>query len=123
MTDDIIRLIIVGKLRFYPHYRKLAATCSDWQRITKVHGPFQENSVSLVLPHNNETDACALYQISDSETYEFQFAKLHDKFVYGCSRGWLVVCDNNFVLSLINIMTRRRVDLPDISDLIYFLKI
>lgn len=53
-----------------------------------------------------------MYQISDSETYEFNLPELRGKLTYGCSNGWLAVGDNNFGLSLINLMTRQQVDLP-----------
>ncbi|KAJ4812382.1 F-box protein skip23 [Rhynchospora pubera] len=112
LQDDIARLI-VNKLRFYPHHRKFAAACTDWYRITKeVHGPFQQNSVVLLLPYNNESDTCALYELSDSRTYEFRLSALHDKFIYGSSNGWVCLDDKDYNMSLINLLTMQQVELP-----------
>lgn len=121
LLEDLTHLI-VGKVCFYPHYSKFAAACASWYKITKeVHSPFRQSSMSLVLPYNHETNKCPFYQIYDSKTYELNLPELRDKFFYGCSDGWLVVGDNNLGLSLINPITRRRIELPELSIAVQFL--
>ncbi|KAJ3706186.1 hypothetical protein LUZ61_009891 [Rhynchospora tenuis] len=112
LQDDIAR-VIVKKLWFYPYHRKFAAACTDWYRITKeVHGPFQQNSIILLLPYNNESETCAMYTLSDSRTYEFHLGVLHDKFIYGSSNGWVCLDDKAYNMRLINLLTMQQFELP-----------
>ncbi|KAJ4812385.1 F-box protein skip23 [Rhynchospora pubera] len=112
LQDDIARLI-AKKLWFYPHHRKFAVACADWYRITKeVHGPFQQNSIVLLLPYNNESEICALYKLSDSRTYEFSLSVLDGKFIYGSSNGWVCLDDKDYSMKLINLLTMKQFELP-----------
>ncbi|KAJ4747291.1 F-box protein skip23 [Rhynchospora pubera] len=112
LQDDIARLI-AKKLWFYPHHRKFAAACADWYYISKeVHGPFQQNSIVLLLPYNNQSETCTLYELSDSRTYEFGLSVLRDKFIYGSSNGWVCLSDKEYKISLINLLTMQQFALP-----------
>ncbi|KAJ3706172.1 hypothetical protein LUZ61_009877 [Rhynchospora tenuis] len=112
LQDDIARLI-AKKLWFYPHHRKFAATCTNWYHLTKeVHGPFQQNSIILLLPYNNQSEMCTLYDLSDSRTYEFGLSVLRDKFIYGSSNGWVCLSDKDYNISLINLLSMQQFELP-----------
>lgn len=110
LFDDPLRVIKEKSGIFLPDFYRFASICGNWRSIALEKRPIFPPL--LLLPFDEETNSCSLFNICNSNVIEIQLPGLHDRVVCATSHGWLITLDCELDIRLLNLFTKSEILLP-----------
>ncbi|KAH7661474.1 F-box domain-containing protein [Dioscorea alata] len=118
LPKDLVSLIAL-KLHILPDFRALSLVCVRWQQATKQRWQKYHLQVPLLmLPSQECSTSCELYNISNHEKIQFQLPELEHNFHGNFSQGWLATQSHNMDIYLVNPYTRVKIPLLPAAPLL-----
>ncbi|ONI25094.1 hypothetical protein PRUPE_2G280300 [Prunus persica] len=97
LPEELLDLVF-KRLVLHLDSLRFAAVCKSWYWVSKNK---QINSVPMLLIPDRKKDTWNLCDVTNDKVLKMQLKWMKKRFC-GSSKGWLIVCDDNFVVTLIN---------------------
>ncbi|KAM1543275.1 hypothetical protein ACFX15_012465 [Malus domestica] len=121
LQSEILELFM--KNFSFPDKLRFKSVCSSWNHAMKCYyaTSFPQTSPWLMLPSDEENvvNTRCFYSLREEKIYTVKnvLQECHDAWCVGSSYGWLVIMDNNSIPHLLNPVSQRRIQLPQIWSL------
>ncbi|XP_034203893.1 putative F-box protein At5g55150 [Prunus dulcis] len=97
LPEELLDLVF-KRLVLYLDSLRFAAVCKSWYWASKNK---QINSVPMLLIPDRQKNIWNFCDVTNDKVLKMQLKWMKKRFC-GSSKGWLIVCDDNFVVTLIN---------------------
>ncbi|ONI24694.1 hypothetical protein PRUPE_2G255700 [Prunus persica] len=97
LPDELLDLVF-KRLVLHLDSLRFAAVCKSWNWVSKNN---QINSVPMLLIPDRQKNTWNFCDVTNDKVLKMQLKWMKRRFC-GSSKGWLIVCDENFVVTLIN---------------------
>ncbi|XP_021823358.1 putative F-box protein At5g55150 [Prunus avium] len=101
LPEELLDLVF-KRLVLHLDSLRFAVVCKSWYWVSKNK---QINSVPMLLIPDRQKDTWNLCDVTNDKVLKMQLRWMKKRFC-GSSKGWLIVCDENFVVTLINPSSR-----------------
>ncbi|CAL4976456.1 unnamed protein product [Urochloa decumbens] len=88
------------------------SACSPWRAAV----PFAAFEPLLLLPFDPDSDTVTFYRVSEEKAFSLTLPDARGKVPCGTSRGWLALMDEAAAMTLLNLFTGARVELPPADE-------
>ncbi|XP_008788469.1 F-box protein SKIP23-like [Phoenix dactylifera] len=117
LPTDLMKLLI-KKMTEPSDYIRFRCVCSAWRSAATRFG-LPQHIPLLMLPYDAASEARHVFSLSTNKVHTVFVPELVNKIILTASHGWLVLLDvaaPDAALSLLNPVTRDRIQLPPTND-------